>query len=343
MATTSTKSARRVKEIDAGSDSEGANEAFEAAQKKLRVAGSTNEDGEVSLKCPKTENEDDEEFARMLWGDSKMTGQSSSSKPDDEEPDTKKRRVPGINRNRANPKSLEVEEGEGENKPLFTMQRGNSKKIAAEARELDKSEALVLQCQQLKHQIQDPRSVMQVTIAKVSAMLEKLNSRLTEDATKVLVDIIKVEGSSSRASTVWQSLKDAHKMLSGISDFVEALHDHEAGPDTLSVRASALRDLDVRLPANVNTVLCRRSADDLVNRNQLKEFFDFLSPDKKDLYPSGVASVLPSAGTDPSKCAEIIREFQSGCITHCLHNLLLRDFSAPPSDQKLLVNQSGSA
>jgi len=183
---------------------------------------------------------------------------------------------------------------------------------------------------------------MQVTIAKVSAMLEKLNTRLSEDATKVLVDIIKVEGSSSHASTVWQSLKDAHKMLSGISDFVEALHDHEAGPDTLSVRASALRDLDVTLPANVNTVLCRRSADDLVNRSQLKEFFEFLCPDKKDLYPSGVASVLPSADADPSKSAEIIREFQSGCITHCLHNLLLRDFSAPPSDQKFLISQSGS-
>lgn len=336
-----------MKEVETGDSSGDDGDAtFEQLQKKVRVTSTTNNESEISLKSSKCDNEDEaNELAAMMWGEQKVLGGTSSASgknqndvgSDDEAGPKKKKRagaVPPRNRGTPQPSEGADEKPDGG----FFLRPGSCKKVASEARELEKSEALVLQANQLKCQLQDARSIMQVNLTKVTQMLEKVNTRLTDDATKVLVEIIKKEGSNCRASVVWQSLKDAQAMLSGINDFVEALHDPEAAPATLSARAAALRDLRVQLPSSVNAVVCRREADELVGKGDMEAVFNFLDINQKENYPNGVSSILPpESEIHEDKRDEIVQDFQQSCITHCLHNLLLQDFSLPTADAKLLA------
>eukprot|EP00438_Fugacium_kawagutii_P036288 Skav217409 [mRNA] locus=scaffold2674:307316:311583:+ [translate_table: standard] len=339
VSTTSAKTARRVQEVEDDSDDEaGADKAFNKCQAKLQVTSSTNADAEIQLKMAKHEGSDDEELAAMLWGNSALPSASgaSSSKnagsDDDGEPG-KKRRA-GQNRNRAGKTQPEAD-NESENKFAMSLRSTGKarQQIVNETREMDKSETAVLQVQQLKHQIEDSRTIMQVTMAKVSQIQEKIQSRLSEDVTKIFVDIIKNEGNDCRASSVWQKVRDAEALMAGIAEFIEALHDNEAAPSTLSDRANKLSELDVKIPKSVQMVLCRRSADVILTDGDLGKLFAFLDPAKHEEHPSGIASILPDEPCDISVRNQAVQDFQLSCITHCLHNILLREVQNP--DQKL--------
>ena len=136
----------------------------------------------------------DEELHSLLWGDCKlMSSTASSSKQqgsdDDAEQTAKKRKVVQRNKSSAPPsdgkdaKDATHEEGNAaaESTWSLTMPSTTSKRAAAaEGKELDKGEAMVLQVNQLQRLLEDPRTVMQVAVSKASALLDKLAARLEE-------------------------------------------------------------------------------------------------------------------------------------------------------------------
>lgn len=214
VATTSTKAARRVVEIGRdGSDNEGdAAAAFESVQKKLRVTGSAveNEDSEMAEVALKM---DDEEFHSLLWG----TDKNGS----DDENDNKKRKTGGHARNRRTTKPDTTTEDSSNAdtsqvphpSPWNLYGPASNKKAVAEGKELDKAESLVLTISQFKTQLQESESIAQITLTKVRSLLDKVNARLSPECTKVYVEAIRRSGSSSRASSVWQQVKDAKAEL----------------------------------------------------------------------------------------------------------------------------------
>lgn len=199
------------------------------------------------------------------------------------------------------------------------------KKAGSETKELDRSEAVVLQANQLKLQLQDSNAVMQLSMQKCNQLLEKLDSRLKE-STKSFVDMIKSQGPGCRAETVWQNLKDSKALVEAIGEFVEALQDKEAAPETLHLRLAALRALNVTIPLQVMNIICQRSAQKMIDENRVSDMFEFLDPDCKDKHPDGISSVLP---TDLSSdgLQLVVKEFQTGCITFAMNQFLLKEYA----------------
>lgn len=291
----------------------------------------------------KTGSEDDE-LMSMLWGDSSCLGGGGGGSDDDTAQPKKKAKVGGTasgsSRSRratagdskstnanAAPSGAASEAGgsDAASGTVFAFQVGgqSKKNAAAETRELDKSEGLVLQANQLKFQVEDSRGgVMQLSLSKVTSLLEKLETRLGESTT-LFVDMIRCQGPGCRAETVWHQLKDCKTLVQTISDFIEALQDKEAAPSTLSLRATALCDLKVTLPAQVNNAICQRTAVAMCEDDKFQDVMDFLNPDCKDKYPDGITCVLPK---DLSEDAVrlVVREFQGGCISHVINQCFLR-------------------
>ena len=174
---------------------------------------------------------------------------------------------------------------------------------------------------------------MQLSLSKATSLLEKLETRLSE-STALFVDMIRSQGPGCRAEIVWQQLKDRKSLIQAISDFIEALQDKEAAPATLSLRATALRDLKVTLPAQVNNAICQRTAVAMCEDEKFQEVMDFLTPDCKDKYPDGIMSVLPNDMSEDA-LRLIVKEFQSGCVSHVINQCFLR---APASTSGCLVN-----
>ena len=351
LASTSSKTAKRVVETGRDdSDQEGeADAAFVSMQKRLRVTGAANEDKtEISVKFPTKANLDDVEgeMQMLLWGDGPASSSCKASVHDrggvssgDESAATRgTRHKSKKSRNKA-PKK------EGGDLPSGTSsaaggdadadasmwalsltagvaKRGRAGKVAAaESRELDKSETIILLAQQMKNALEDSRQIMGVTVSKASAMKDKVEARLSEDSTKLLSETIRREGTSCRAAVIWQNLKDCATTLAGITDFVEALHDEEAAPATLRSRAAAIGDLGVKLPPNVKSVICRRAVDELVQQSAWEQVFTFLDP--RGSASDGIAQILP-AETPSDKVDDMCHDFQVGCITQSVGKLLLR-------------------
>ena len=262
----------------------------------------------------------------MLWGPS---GHHPGGGSDDEgsTPAKNKKQRTGSSRPRQ-PDSFASGNGNSgqDDASALNFRMASGRKNAGETKELDKSEALVLQATQLKHQLEDARSVMQVSLSKCSSLNEKVETRLQE-ATPVFVELIRAQGPGCRAETVWQSLKDCKTMVQAISDFVEALQDKEAAASTLATRANALRDLKVSIPTAVNNVLCQRTVVAMVEEEKLNDMLDFLNPNHAEKYPDGIACVLPE-GLPEASLKPIVKEFQAGCIVHAINQCFLR-FSSP--------------
>eukprot|EP00435_Cladocopium_sp_Y103_P023439 s2217_g5.t1 len=361
VSSTSSKTAKQISKVAEGgsSDDDAAAEAFEQASKKLRVTASSKDD-EISLSlCPvellccmkvpgKTGPEDDE-LMSMLWGgDSSVGGGGAVSDDETAGPSKKKAKVAGAGGTSARarrqtapepkaastPSSAVSEAGGSEaSHTAFAFQVGgqSKKNAAAETRELDKSESLVLLANQLKLQVEDGRGgVMQLSYSKATSLLEKLETRLSE-STALFVDMIKSQGPGCRAETVWHQLKDCKALVQAISDFLEALQDKEAAPATLSLRATALRDLKVSLPSQVNNAICQRTVVAMCEDEKLADVMEFIDPDFKDKYQDGITCVLPK---DLSEDAQrvVVREFQGGCIIHAINQSFLRATVPSTSD-----------
>ncbi len=315
---------------------------FEQAQKKVRVTSTINEEnGEISFKLPKADGNDDDELHSLLWG--KATNDS-----DDE--NDKKRRAPGsnnVNRNRrprldtpqdpANGPSTSAGSGQSAVNSdaalwgLSSIQPSASRKTTQESKELDKIEGLVLQAKQLIQMLEDPRTVMQVTVAKARSMVEKLQTERSEDTTKMVLEIVRVQGSSCRASKVWDDLNHTKSVVEGVVEFVEALHDQEATTETLRSKSLNITNLGVNLPQSVSMVICRRAAESLLGQGKLDEVFKLLDPAHSKDMPNGIGSVLPQ-NEPKEKVDSFVVDFQSGCIIHCINQILLRDAPAPEED-----------
>ena len=204
----------------------------------------------------------------------------------------------------------------------------NSKKVTQLTKELDKAEATCLQMSQLKLQVEDSRQVLQVTVVKARAILEKICTRLDE-GTKTFVDLIKKEGPGCRAEQIWQQLKDSKAIVESIHDFVEAIHDPEASAETLHVRAQKVKDLGVKLPRNVNSMMCRRRTDGYVKLGKFGDVFNMLDYDKRESFPDGIASIVSADDSEEDKM-KAIKEFQVGCVINVINGLLLAEFAGNP-------------
>ena len=222
MSTTSSRGAKRIAELaHDDSDHEGAaGSAFEIAQKKVRVTGTSTEEGEVQLKMPGKTEDDTEELNSILFGNPKPERQQTG----DDEQDKKRRALAvrnkkGSGANGGDDPMADAAQASGSGSAAScssawtTSVNLGSKKTASESKELDKAEALVLTVNQLKHQLSDDASVLQVTLKSVHALCEKVSARLGPEGTKLFVDAVKRNGSTSRAASVWESLKDAKDCL----------------------------------------------------------------------------------------------------------------------------------
>ena len=101
------------------------------------------------------------------------------------------------------------------------------RKKCNESRELEKSEAMVLQAQQLRVSLQDPL-VTRFPFTRAVSMKEKVQSRLTEELTGLYMESIRAHGPGSRAAKVWDDLKTEFRNMELSADFLEALQDTEA-------------------------------------------------------------------------------------------------------------------
>ena len=333
---------------DSEDDDQEAASVFEQAQKRLRISTQETGDGqELSLKMPKpVGGDEDDELHALIWG-----GTQVNNSDDEDEGKKKKKKsstTSGCNRNRRAKPDVQARSEEGSsgacsasaagdgsanNDGLWaglSLQPTSSKRMHQESKELDKIESVVLQSKQLSGLLCDSRTVMQVTVGKARAMLDKLEAKSTDEVNKMMLESIKKDGPKCRAAQVMQSLKDAKCLVETIVEFVEALHDQEATTDTLRTRSTALKDLGIFLPRSLNLVMCRRSAELLLSQGDLEKVFKFLDPKFAADMPQGIASILPEDESEEKRDA-LVMEFQSGCITHCINQILMRDFTAPPS------------
>ena len=278
----------------------------------------------------KASNEDDE-LMNMLWGGSSFGGASDDA--ENSAPVKKKGRTAStaIPRARgaqssqdqaaASAASGQQSESQSDGGSRFTFSMaGGGKKSAAETRELDKSETLVLQSNQLKH----------VSLTKTNSLLDKVDSRLNESTkiTKSFVEMIRVQGPGCRAETVWQSLKDARSMLQAVADFLEALQDKEAAPETLGARAQVLRDLKISIPLQINNVICQRTLVSMFEDEKFGAIVEFLDPGFAEVRPEGIKSVIgESVGDEVS--LPLVKEFQAGCVAYVINQFFLRHVCAP--------------
>eukprot|EP00435_Cladocopium_sp_Y103_P038361 s1162_g10.t1 len=233
VSTTSSRGAKRLAELAReDSDHEGeAASAFEKVQKKVRVSGTTStaEDGEsaeVTLKMPGKMEDDSEELHSILFGD---VGKSRKEKGDsDDEQHASKRRATQRNRRTASGKGNGQEDSStgfcgsnpdsaasGSAGSAWSISGANvtSKKAASESKDLDKAEALVLSVNQLKGQLGEETSVMQVSLKSVRSLVDKVATRLNPEGSKLFLEAVKRNGPSCRAASVWQSLKDSKACL----------------------------------------------------------------------------------------------------------------------------------
>eukprot|EP00435_Cladocopium_sp_Y103_P053714 s191_g17.t1 len=272
----------------------------------------------------------------LLWGPSGAGGGAGSD--DDKDLPAKKKRATGANRAarpKAEPSNVQLgdaassADGTAGPSSLFSFMAGGvgSKKLksGAETKDLDKSESICLQAQQLKLQLEDSRSFTQVSLTKTSSLLEKIDGRLNESS-KTFVELIRVQGPGCRAETVLQNLKDSKAMLEGVHDLLEALQDSEASPATLQARAMVVRNLNITVPMQVSNILCQRSIMSFAEEDKLDEIMKFLDINFKDAYPNGIVSLLPT-DLAPDAVKLIATEFQSGCITYVINQHFLRDYN----------------
>ena len=282
-------------------------------------------------KGPKAEDDDDALHA-LLWGDQKFSSSKATSE-DDGEGAKKKRKVQRNRNGSTTDPAREDTEAEGVkgssgSMPAFGRSWTGAKRAAAETREMDKCEACILQVRQLQNQIEDPRTVMQVGVQKVSSCVDKIQTRLDE-GTKIFMEVVRQEGQGCRAEQVWQQLKDSKALADAMRDFVEAIHDQEAAAATVAGRATSLRDKGVKLPRNVNIVICKRSAEEFVKDGKMEYVFNFLDDqnDERSTEGYGIRSILEEK-TDENKDAveAMAKEFQVGCVGHIVNTMLLAEF-----------------
>ena len=223
VATTSSRGAKRLAEL-ARDDSENegdAASAFDIVQKKVRVSGSTaegDESSEITLK-----------MAGRIEDDTGKTRKEKGASDDEQQ--AAKRRATLRNKKAASlgnacvGQEVESTGGPAGSNPDSSASTNSgsawalsgaslsSRKAAAEAKELDKAEALVLSVNQLKGQLGEETSVMQVSLKSVRSLCDKVTVRLNPDGSKLFLDAVKRNGPACRAASVWQSLKDSKACL----------------------------------------------------------------------------------------------------------------------------------
>ena len=231
VSTTSSRGAKRFAEL-ARDDSEHEGEAasaFEIAQTKLRVSGSAAEGDEgITLKMPGKVEDDTEELHSILFGDAGKTRKEKAGSDDDQH--VPKRRATLRNKKASllgsaggqemdsscGHASTNTDNSSSSNAgSAWTLSGASltSKKAASESKELDKAEALVLSVSQLKGQLGEETSVMQVSLKSVRSLGDKVTARLNHDGSKLFLDAVRRNGPACRAASVWQSLKDSKACL----------------------------------------------------------------------------------------------------------------------------------
>ena len=202
---TSSKSAKRIREkcfSESEEENDHASEAvFDSFQSKLKakVQRGDNPEDEPMLKMPGKTSSMEEDLASILWG----TGSASSRGPqpadseDDEpgQPGSSARRV-GSNKKRKSkdapytfhapsqsPLASDVASNAGDVLAWGQLPaKATSKKKAAENKELEKSESAILAAQQLQASLENADTIMGVALNKTNQLLEKIQSRLSEEA-----------------------------------------------------------------------------------------------------------------------------------------------------------------
>ena len=216
---TAAKTAKRLREQAADSSDSGGETLFNAMEQQVRAKAPDNtkgDDEDLQLKLPAKSSTLEDDFAMILWGGA-GGGSSSASTREPEDDDTsdkvrpapKKRALGSGNFNfnafqvpsssAASQAGLETASNSGhpEAQPWLGAGGGGgggggggsapnnkapkNKKQATESRELDKTEALILQANQLLANLQSPESFMSVQLQKANTLLEKLRGRLSED------------------------------------------------------------------------------------------------------------------------------------------------------------------
>ena len=339
----SPKTAKRTREhtVSDSDDDDMGKSLYSAMEQQVRSSAKVSDapgqdESELQLKAPVKISSLEDEFASILFGGGQGSSRGSRDPASDEEDGAA---AHGRNRNpkrRASscsdvPSSMA---SEAQDNPLVLPPkiRPTGKKQGADARELDKSEAVLLQATQLLTVLQTPDTIMSVQLSKATSLLEKLRQRLTEDLIAVYSDMVRREGQESRAASVWGQLKDKVAVFESTVSFIEALHDEEATAATLSARASQLRSMGVQLPSFVNAAICRRDLDVMAQASKFEEFFKFIDPQHQADYPNGICSVGIEERADGSDSA--ILDFQTRSVVQAINGMLLtcwKDPDGPPS------------
>ena len=290
---------------------------------------------------------EEDEMMALMWGSSSMA-MGGGSDDEKELPAKKRKQGQGADAStggRGRRKTTEASNGIGKGKVqadaassvdagassssgLFGFAAGGAKQkktSATETKDLDKSEALVLQVTQMKLQLEEPRGMSNLSLSKATSLLEKVDARLN-DSSKTFLEMIRAQGPGCRAEVVLQSLKDSKSLISAMADLLEALQDGEASPATLALRAAALRGLNVELPMQVSNIICQRSVVAMAEEDRIEDVMNFLDLSCKDKFPDGICCVVPSSlSGDAQKL--VVTEFQTGCLVHLVNQHLLRDYS----------------
>ncbi|CAE7247231.1 unnamed protein product [Symbiodinium sp. CCMP2592] len=384
VATQSAKKARITTVVaDADElDRDDSSSAFASMQRSVAIssAASSIEGHDMQLKIKaKGSTDSDDEMAAILWGDSSIGG-AKAAKDSDSDEDKPKNAKNKRNRTRGRdslpntsggniggPSDLSNPAGTpssssltatpstlgGFGNPgtgntslsslgsLLTLPRA-SKKRGNEVRELERSEQICLQAEHFKAALQDPNTKLELN--KVVKLKERIQQRLTDEFTTMYMDAVRTLGPECRAAKVWDNLKDSFRLVELACDFIEALADQEATPDTLSSRARSLEEqASVKLPRSITSAICRRSAEELMQAGSYDKVIAFLDPTAQEKFPNGIAAVMPaedpSNPSAPVSVPDDVRDFQVTCLVACLTQLFMTP--VPPvtkdgtEDQKL--------
>lgn len=293
-----------VQETEAGA-SEEADTAFASLTSHVQGSCDTDkESGEMQLKGNKRKQDDDTDDMMALWGMSTLIGQNQSSSATRNKStgeDGEEIKAKSSAKRTKQPKAVLPDVGlSGESAAETASQSGSSasKNLASSwmfsgnlsvsrrprttehSREFDQTEKAIAMVESVRQLVLSSDSFLSVPFSKAQAALDKISLRNTEPLQKMYREACLGEN-SSHAMELLRRTSQAEVQAKAICNFVSALHDSEASPETLCESVSVARAEGIALPKCADKICLARKVKTLGKTctSDWTAFYDALRPD----------------------------------------------------------------
>ncbi|CAE7597009.1 unnamed protein product [Symbiodinium sp. CCMP2592] len=329
-------------------EQEKADQAFNHLGQQLRLIVSEQEAADggeagLSLKASRPKPDEDQDDFMALWGVAPMVASSSASRStstkaakDESSESTKPKRHKtnsagsnkGFNFSCANdgncadtasqPDQQQAPQGLGSSASwLFSMKapsKGKAGKACPKVKEMETTEKLLTQHDQLKKLLVDDSKFLTLTYQKLSAHSDKLPARNTDDLQKVYRELSNTS-TDGRACEVMKQLAAALIEIGPICEFISAFQDKESTGASMQSALHELQSTGIAVPASAGKMCKARLLVQHASACRWQDFLELMQSDEtKELF-----------GDDQDAFAD----FQAFSLQTALTNFLNQELHVP--------------